>query len=258
MPKITLNAIELFYEIHGTGEPLLLIHGLGSSSRDWEYQLPAFTEHYQVITCDVRGHGQSAKPPGPYNVPMFADDIIQLMQALDIAPAHVLGISMGGMIAYQLAVDHPEMVKSLIAVNCNPELPVRNFKDRLAIWQREIIVQLIGMRKMGQVLSERLFIKPDQEKLRQIFVQRWAENDPKAYLAAMRAIVGWSVVAELPKLTMPVLVIAADQDYSFVDDKTAYIPLMPNAQMLVIEDSRHATPVERPEAFNQAVLSFYR
>lgn len=258
MPKITLNAIELFYEIHGTGEPLLLIHGLGSSSRDWEYQLPAFTEHYQVITCDVRGHGQSAKPPGPYNVPMFADDIIQLMQALDIAPAHVLGISMGGMIAYQLAVDHPEMVKSLIAVNCNPELPVRNFKDRLAIWQREIIVQLIGMRKMGQVLSERLFIKPDQEKLRQIFVQRWAENDPKAYLAAMRAIVGWSVVAELPKLTMPVLVIAADQDYSFVDDKTAYIPLMPNAQMLVIENSRHATPVERPEAFNQAVLSFYR
>ena len=258
MPKITLNAIELFYEIHGTGEPLLLIHGLGSSSRDWEYQLPAFTEHYQVITCDVRGHGQSAKPPGPYSVPMFADDIIQLMQALDIAPAHVLGISMGGMIAYQLAVDHPEMVKSLIAVNCNPELPVRNFKDRLAIWQREIIVQLIGMRKMGQVLSERLFIKPDQEKLRQIFVQRWAENDPKAYLAAMRAIVGWSVVAELPKLTMPVLVIAADQDYSFVDDKTAYIPLMPNAQMLVIEDSRHATPVERPEAFNQAVLSFYR
>lgn len=258
MPKITLNAIELFYEIHGTGEPLLLIHGLGSSSRDWEYQLPAFTEHYQVITCDVRGHGQSAKPPGPYNVPMFADDIIQLMQALDIAPAHVLGISMGGMIAYQMAVDHPEMVKSLIAVNCNPELPVRNFKDRLAIWQREIIVQLIGMRKMGQVLSERLFIKPDQEKLRQIFVQRWAENDPKAYLAAMRAIVGWSVVAELPKLTMPVLVIAADQDYSFVDDKTAYIPLMPNAQMLVIEDSRHATPVERPEAFNQAVLSFYR
>ncbi|MBC8331290.1 MAG: alpha/beta fold hydrolase [Anaerolineae bacterium] len=258
MPKITLNAIELFYEIHGTGEPLLLIHGLGSSSRDWEYQLPAFTEHYQVITCDVRGHGQSAKPPGPYSVPMFADDIIQLMQALDIAPAHVLGISMGGMIAYQLAVDHPEMVKSLIAVNCNPELPVRNFKDRLAIWQREIIVQLIGMRKMGQVLSERLFIKPDQEKLRQIFVQRWAENDPKAYLAAMRAIVGWSVVAELPKLTMPVLVIAADQDYSFVDDKTAYIPLMPNAQMLVIEDSRHATPVEHPEAFNQAVLSFYR
>ena len=258
MPKITLNAIELFYEIHGTGEPLLLIHGLGSSSRDWEYQLPAFSEHYQVITCDVRGHGQSAKPPGPYSVPMFADDIIQLMQALDIAPAHVLGISMGGMIAYQMAVDHPEMVKSLIAVNCNPELPVRNFKDRLAIWQREIIVQLIGMRKMGQVLSERLFIKPDQEKLRQIFVQRWAENDPKAYLAAMRAIVGWSVVAELPKLTMPVLVIAADQDYSFVDDKTAYIPLMPNAQMLVIEDSRHATPVERPEAFNQAVLSFYR
>lgn len=258
MPKITLNAIELFYEIHGTGEPLLLIHGLGSSSRDWEYQLPAFTEHYQVITCDVRGHGQSAKPPGPYSVPMFADDIIQLMQALDIAPAHVLGISMGGMIAYQLAVDHPEMVKSLIAVNCNPELPVRNFKDRLAIWQREIIVQLIGMRKMGQVLSERLFIKPDQEKLRQIFVQRWAENDPKAYLAAMRAIVGWSVVAELPKLTMPVLVIAADQDYSFVDDKTAYIPLMPNAQMLVIENSRHATPVEHPEAFNQAVLSFYR
>lgn len=256
MPKIALNEIEMFYEVHGTGEPLLLIHGLGSSSRDWEYQLPAFTRYYQVIICDVRGHGQSDKPPGAYSVPLFADDIVQLIQTLDIAPAHVLGISMGGMIAYQLAVDHPEMVKSLIVVNCNPELPVRTFKDRLTIWQREMIVRLVGMRKMGQVLSERLFIKPEQEELRQVFVQRWAENDPKAYLAAMRAIVGWSVVKKLPALTMPVLVIAADQDYSFVDDKAVYMPLMSNAQLLVIEDSRHATPVEHPEAFNQAVLSF--
>ena len=256
MPKITLNDIEIFYEITGTGEPLLLIHGLGSSSRDWEYQVPVFAEHYQVITCDVRGHGQSDKPPGPYSVPIFSDDIVPLMQALDIAPAHVMGISMGGMIAYQLAVDHPEMVKSLIVVNCNPELPVRTFKDHLTIWQREMIVRLVGMRKMGQVLSERLFIKPEQEELRQVFVQRWAENDPKAYLASMRAIVGWSVVKKLSALTMPVFVIAADQDYSFVDDKTAYIPLMPHSQLLVIEDSRHATPVEHPEVFNQAVLSF--
>ena len=256
MPKITINSIEIFYKMTGQGEPLLLIHGLGSSSRDWDYQISVFAEQYQVIACDIRGHGQSSKPPGPYSVPLFAEDVVQLMQVLEIAPAHVLGISMGGMIGYQLAVDHPEMVKTLMVANCNPELPVHNFKDRLTIWQRELIVKLIGMRKMGQVLSERLFIKPEQEELRGIFVQRWAENAPKAYLASMRAIVGWSVVAKLAYLNMPVLVIAADQDYSFVDDKAAYIPMMPNAHMVIIEDSRHATPVEHPEAFNQAVLSF--
>lgn len=256
MPNIQINDISTYYEAHGAGDPLLLIHGLGSSLRDWELQVPVFTEHFQVITYNVRGHGRSDKPKGPYSVPMFADDTVALLRALNFSAVNVVGISMGGMIAYQLAVSYPEMVKRLVVANCTPELLVRGINEQLIIWQRELIVRFIGMRKMGEVLSERLFIKPEQAGLRATFVERWAENDKRAYLASMRALVGWSVADQLHNLTMPTLVIAADEDYAFMGDKESYLHLMPDAQMTVVEDSRHATPVEYPELFNQLVMDF--
>ena len=146
MPTVNVNQIAMYYEIQGAGEPLLLIHGLGSSLRDWEKQIPVFQQHFQVISCDMRGHGRSEKPPGPYSLPMIADDVAQLMQALEIPRFDLLGVSMGGMAAYQLAVDFPQMVNRLVAVNCAPELLIRNFQERLILWQRELIVRLIGMR----------------------------------------------------------------------------------------------------------------
>lgn len=256
MPKIHINGIDLNYEIYGQGEPLLLIHGLGSSLHDWEKQVPDFAKHFQVIACDVRGHGQTDKPPGPYSIPQMTEDIVQFLLALEISRLHIVGVSMGGMIAYQLAVSHPQMVKRLVVVNCTPELLIKSFKEQLIVWQREIIVRIIGMRKMGEVLSERLFIKPEQAELREIFVERWAENDPQAYLASMRALVGWSVADQLYKLTMPVRIIAADEDYDFMGDKAAYLDRTPNAELVIIEDSRHGTPVEHPEQFNKLVLDF--
>jgi pimeloyl-ACP methyl ester carboxylesterase len=255
MPKIRVNEINLYYEISGRGEPLLLLHGLGSSVRDWEKQLPTFPKQFQVIACDLRGHGRTEKPPGPYSVPLFAADVAHLIKSLNFEPVHVLGISMGGMIAYQLAVSYPDLVQSLIVANAAPELLVRGFRERLNVWQREMIVRLIGMRKMGEVLSERLFIKPEQEKLRQVFVKRWSENTPRAYLASMRAIVGWSVVDQLHNINAPVLVISADQDYTFVSGREG-LSRLPQAEFVTIQDSRHATPVEHPEQFNRVVLSF--
>ena len=256
MPTLQINDINMYYEINGQGQPLLLIHGLGSSSKDWEKQVPAFSEHYKVITFDARGHGRSDKPRGPYSIPMFADDVAGLMHKLEIVPAHVLGISMGGMIAFQLAVDHPELIKSMVITNATPELVVRSFKERLVVVQREMIVRLIGMRKMGEVLGGRLFPKPDHDEIRRIFIERWAENEPRAYLASMRALVGWSVMNHIEDIEIPTLVIAADQDYTWIGEKEAFVAKMQNTELVVIEDSRHATPAERPEEFNQAVMGF--
>ena len=80
MPTIQINGIAEHYEIFGQGQPILFIHGLGSSSRDWEYQIDYFSKMYRVITIDVRGHGQSDKPPGPYSVPLFAADTAKLSE----------------------------------------------------------------------------------------------------------------------------------------------------------------------------------
>ena len=257
MPKLHVQGIDLHYITAGQGQPVLLLHGLGSSARDWEFQFPAFSERYQVVAVDTRGHGESSKPPGPYSLPLFASDVAGLIKALEIAPAHVLGISMGGMIAFQMAVSAPELVSSLVIVNAAPELIVRTFRERLNLIQRQLIVRLLGMRRMGEVLGGRLLPKPDQEELRRVFADRWAENDPKAYRETMKALVGWSVADQLGDIRCPVLVIAAENDYTPVALKEAYIKRMPSAKLVVIEDSTHATPVDQPEKFNRAVLDFW-
>jgi 3-oxoadipate enol-lactonase len=256
MPRIQSNGINLYHEIHGEGQPLLFIHGLGSSTRDWEFQVSEFSKSHKVITFDLRGHGQSDKPAGPYSMAMFAADTVGLLKALGIDAPHVVGLSLGGGVAFQLAVDAPRRLKSLIIVNSTPELIVRTFKERMTVWQRIAIVKLLGMRKMGEVLSKRLFIKPEHDALRQIFVTRWAENDQRAYLNAMRALVGWSVAARIGSISCPTLVIAADQDYSPVSVKEAYTAKIPGAQLVTIPDSRHATPVEHPQEFNLLLQKF--
>lgn len=256
MPTMRVRDVDLYYEVTGEGQPLLFIHGLGSSGRDWELQMAAFSDRYHVITFDLRGHGRSNKPPGPYTVPMFAADTTELMKALGIAPAHVVGLSLGGAVAFQLAVDVPEVVRSLVVVNFGPELVLRTFKERLALWQRHAIVRLIGMRKMGEILSKHLFPKPEHEEIRLVFVGRWAENDKRAYLDALRSVVGWSVVERLGTIQCPTLLIAADQDYTPVSVKEACVAQIPHAELVVIPDSRHATPMEQPEKFNAALMEF--
>ena len=245
-----------YYEIAGQGEPLVFIHGLGSSARDWELQIVFFSRHYQVIAYDVRGLGQSDKPPGPYSIRLFSRDLAGLLEALGIGPAHIVGISLGGMIGLQLAVDAPELLKSLVVVNSMPEMTIRTWKQRIQVVQRFLIVQLFGVRKMGEVLARRLFPKPEQAEARATLVERWAENDPRAYRATGRAIVGWSVIDRLEEITCPVLVVTADQDYTPVEAKASYVKRLPRGKLVVIDDSRHATPVDQPEAFNKAVLAF--
>jgi pimeloyl-ACP methyl ester carboxylesterase len=212
--------------------------------------------NYQVVVYDVRGHGQSDKPSGPYRMALFAQDAIALIKALEIAPVHVIGISMGGMIGLQLAVDAPELVRSLVVVNSGPEMVVKSMEDRFQVFQRDLIVRVMGMRKMAEVLGQRLFPKPEQGDIRKIFIERWTENDPRAYRESFKAIVGWTVVDQLGVIRCPVLVVAAEEDYTPVESKAAYLKLLPQGEMVVIEDSRHATPVEKPEVFNRVIIEF--
>lgn len=256
MPDIEANGVKLNYEITGQGQPILFIHGLGSSGRDWEYQIDFFSPSYRVVTYDVRGHGKSEKPRGPYSVPLFAADTVALIRALQIEPAHIVGISMGGMIAFELVVSAPELVRSLVIVNSAPALVIKTISERVQLLQRLWIVRLLGMRKMGEVLSQRLLPKAEHAPLRELFVQRWAENDRRAYLDSMRALVNWSVADKLATIHCPTLVIASDHDYTPVETKQAYVAQMPTAELVVIEDARHAVTVEKPAEFNQVLKAF--
>lgn len=256
MPQMMSNGIQLYYEIQGQGPPLLFIHGLGSSTRDWEAQVGPFAADYQVITFDLRGHGQSEKPPGPYTLPMFTADTAGLLAGLDVDAVHVVGISLGGGIAFQLAIDYPAVVKTLTIVNSAPALGGTLEDAEAEVARRVAIVQQMGMRAMGEALSPNLFPGPEHAALRQMFAERWAENDPAAYIAATRSMVGWSVQDQIGAIQCPTLVIAAYQDYTPVAVKEAYIQLMPHAELIVIPDTHHALPVENPAAFNAVLAAF--
>lgn len=256
MPEVTVNGVRLHYRRAGDGEPLLLLHGLGSSTLDWECQLEAFSAEFEVIVPDLRGHGQSGKPRGPYSVALFASDVVELARTLELGPAHVVGLSMGGMVAFQLALDHPQSVRSLTIVNSAPELVPRGFKQRWQFTRRRWIVHLLGMRHMGKVLADQLLPEPGQERLHAAFIERWATNEPRAYLAALDAIVGWSVTARIGELRVPCLIVSADADYTPVAAKRAYAALIPGAEVTVIRHSRHMTPLDQADDFNEVVLGF--
>lgn len=256
MPYYSNNNIEIFYEIQGKGPPLVLIHGLGSSLRDWERQVTYFSKYYKILSFDVRGHGRSGKPLGPYSVPMFASDAAELIRFLNMAPAHVVGISMGGMIAFQLSVDASDVIRTLVIVNSGPELILRTPVQQAAFFYRKLIVRFMGVRGMGRILARKLFPMPDQKYLRRLMIERWAQNDKRTYMDALNAIIGWSVADRISEIQCPTLVMTADQDYTPVSYKRTYARQIPGAEVAIIQNSRHLSPADQPARFNAALMAF--
>jgi pimeloyl-ACP methyl ester carboxylesterase len=126
MPLVQLNGIDRFYQERGSGDALLLINGLGGSALNWEPLLPALAARFRVITSDNRGVGRSAAPPGPYTTRQMADDAAALLTHLGVERAHVVGSSMGGMIAQELALTYPTLVGRLVlfATYARPRLAI--------------------------------------------------------------------------------------------------------------------------------------
>ena len=123
MPLVKLDDVGIYYEINGTGSPLVLIFGYGGNLDGWNHIVPfakTLSKHFKVITLDNRGTGRSSSPEGPYSIPTMADDVANLLEYLNIPKAHVLGESMGGMIAQEVALRHPEKVERLVLVCTGP------------------------------------------------------------------------------------------------------------------------------------------
>lgn len=250
------DGCQLHYEEYGKGAPVLLVHGLGSSTRDWEYQIPALAAHYRVVAIDIRGHGRSDKPRERYSIAGFAEDVAALIEHLGLGRVHLVGISMGGMIGFQLGVERPELLQSLCIVNSGPEVKAKSPRDVLEIAKRWSLSRLLSLDTIAKGLGRLLFPKPEQAELRRKIEERWPQNDKRAYLASLDAIIGWGVRERLARISCPTLVISADHDYTPVAQKEAYVKEMPNARLLVIEDSRHATPLDQPQRFNSSLLAF--
>jgi pimeloyl-ACP methyl ester carboxylesterase len=256
MPTVTIDSTEIHFETAGSGDPLLLIHGLGSSGDDWAFQRDAFAQRHTLILPDLRGSGRSAKPPGPYSIARFAADLWALVDALGFERIAILGFSLGGAVALEMALGEPARVSKLILCNS-----LANYRtDTLRKWFEARLqlafVHTLGLRGTARLIAKRLFPMPDQAPKRQRVVDVVGANPKPAYLATVHALIGWSALERLPALRAPTLILSAEYDYTPLAEKRAEAECFPNAQFVVIADSRHGTPFDSIDEFNDRVLAF--
>jgi len=256
MPLVNCGDIEIHYQDTGLGEVILLVHGLGSSGEDWRPQIDYFSRDYRVIAVDCRGHGLSEKPDQAYSVELYCQDILSLLNHLDIERFHVVGISMGGMIAFQLGVDEAQRVETMTIINSAPAVPYESYKMKFAVFFRIACIHLFGMKKLAGIVGKKLFPQADQSDLVDAFRLSYSKIPSGIYIRALKSFLGWSVIDKVKNLTMPCLIVAADEDYTPVSTKQAYVDLMPSAELVVIENSRHATPIDQPEKLNAVIELF--
>jgi pimeloyl-ACP methyl ester carboxylesterase len=137
MPIARLNGVSIHYHVEGRGDPLVMIMGFSAGRLGWLPQIPFFRKHYRVVTFDNRGVGRSDKPLGPYSTRMMADDTVRLMDLLGIEKAHIMGLSMGGMIAQELAIEYPQRVMKLVlaCTYANQHEASRDSLEQARLWQ---------------------------------------------------------------------------------------------------------------------------
>lgn len=252
-----LETVDLAYSEAGSGSPLVLIHGLGGSQADWPLQMPLFAQHYRTIAVDLRGHGQSPKPPGPYRMSLLAADLALLLLRIAARPAHLVGLSLGGAVAQQLAIDYPELVRSLVLVNTAPRFITASWRQRVLGLRRFANVYLRGMDRIAEDVAERLFPLLDQAPLRAEAISRLATNDLAAYRASLWAVARFDITFLLDLITCPALVVAGDRDNTLLmAPKRALAQRLPQGRLVIIKNSAHATPIDQAQTFNRVVLEF--
>jgi pimeloyl-ACP methyl ester carboxylesterase len=273
MATVRVGDIDVYYEEHGSGPPLLLIMGLATDSTAWAFQLPEFARHYRAIAFDNRGVGRTSKPAGPYSIHQMADDAAGVMDALGVARAHVLGVSMGGMIAQELALRHPERVSALVLACTFPE-PDATVEDRRSFMVGQLGGQvsadgelqidvaslnpLLFVQQMLPAVFNPSFIASDLPKLMQVFAGALQYGfSMEAILGQVAAVMGHRATDRLHRIAVPTLVLTGDADQLVAPSNSDILAReIPGAKLVKVPGGSHGFNFETPEVFNREVIDF--
>ena len=267
MPKAKMNEINIYYEVHGRGEPLVLIQGLGGPGAGWFFQIRAFKKHYQVITFDNRGIGKTDKSSGPYTIKTMADDTIGLMDYLGIHKAHILGVSLGGMVAQEIAIGYPERVRKLVlACTSTGEGEITNIHPdmlrAIGIKEGSTAVDFRSVdfaKSMSAIISLAFNGRLYKMLLMPISKVYMKFGGVGGYLEQMEAIVGHSTIDRLHLIEAPTLVITGVEDRIVSPHSSEVIASqIPNAKLVEVKGGSHAFFIEMRGRFNGEVLGFLR
>jgi 3-oxoadipate enol-lactonase len=273
MSTATVGSLDVYYEEHGSGDPLLLIMGLAADSTAWMFQVPDFAQHYRTIVFDNRGVGRTSKPAGPYTIHEMADDAAGLLDVLDVRRAHVVGVSMGGMIAQELALRHPARVRSLVLACTYPEPDAEIERNRRFSLEQfggtvtaegEMQVDLKAINPMDflqhllPAVFNQEFIAKELPKLIQVFSGALQYGfSMEAILGQVAAVMNHKATERLHQIAVPTLVITGDADRLIPPANSDILAKhIPGANLVRIAGGSHGFNFETPEVFNRAVLEF--
>lgn len=260
MPKIHVNGIDLFYEIKGTGEPLVLISGLLCDHSYWSLIIPSLTSQYQVIRIDNRGMGRSSAPDSPYTVRQMADDVAALLDHLGIDRVNIGGHSMGGQIAQEFVLAYPQKAQSLMLLSSlakGDEL----FNSIISTWgelPRHLDWRLYQQVVLPWIFTDAFYSIPGMiEQLIEFAVHYPFAPKSHSIYHHSRAIVDCDTTKKLQNILCPTLVLVGNQDIlTPVKFSQKLAQAIPHAELIVLDHGGHGFLIESPDAVTAAMLKF--
>lgn len=263
MTSISNSTVELFYEEHGDGEPLILIPGLAAGRWIWFKQVPQLSEQFRVITFDPRGIGRSPLNSEPLTIPLLADDVAVLLQRLGIKRAHILGASFGGFVAQEFALAHPEMSRTLV-LSCTsfggPRHVAPPMETLMAIASTNGFNTEERIRRILLPAFSSDFARDHPEGVDQIVKLRLSGAvTAEAYRAQLMSAARFNAEPKLGDIKATTLVISGDADAIVpVQNSRNLAAEIPGAELRIIEGGSHLFFIERPEEFNRRVIEFLK
>jgi 3-oxoadipate enol-lactonase len=254
--KLKNKARSLYYRVRGSGENLLLIHGLGSSGADWEWQVRALERRFRVIVPDLPGSGFSSPIEGDFRIGDFAQTLWALLDHLKISHTNIAGFSFGGAVALEMALQRPDSVPRLALINTLVTYKVDHWRKWLEARVPPILIRVMGMRRAAKLAAMRLFPKAWQRPLRERATEVISRVAASTYLGMARALENWSAVDRLSHLRAKTLLIAAEHDLTPLSEKVQMAKAL-GADIAVVQGSRHGTPFDSVEATNACLFALF-
>ena len=254
MPFFQEDELSIHYLQRGRGEPLLLIHGLGGSGADWAFQVAALEHRFRIIVPDLPGSGHSLPPRNEYTIAGFAGALWKLMDHLKIVRPNIVGFSLGGAVALEMAALRPACVPKLGLINSLATYQPRDLRKWLETYVAATLVRLLGMPRAACLMAARLFPEPWQRAMREHAVRVLASVPANSYLGTGLALARWAILDRLDRLKSRVLLIAAENDFTPLAEKRDLAKKL-NAELVVVRGSRHGTPFDSVEATNASLLA---
>jgi len=267
MPLKKVGDIKMYYEVHGNGEPLVMICGCGNNSSAWQNQVPDLSLEYHVIVFDNRGTGRSDKPNIPYTVQMMAADVAGLLDAIGIEAAHILGYSMGGVIAQEFALTYPERTLTLI-LSCAspagaPDAILPEPQIMALMFDPETITRLTPLEWSGKLLDcmcSREFLDSHPHLVNEVVARQSEHPTPlHCIMRQVEAMLTAHTNDRLPKVKAPTLVMGGTADrITPCQNLQLLASKIPNSELVIIENLGHGMFIEGAEQTNRVILTFLK